>query len=119
MVKGVSQSVTKYHIWEGGWQKCNVTNFIGKVTCKDKQKYLCKARAMVLVVKWLRQMAHNQEVVGLNPGTVYWMDVSDANYYIHKNNKNKGSSMGHIKQKKTFVALHKGGRGREMSPNVT
>ncbi len=30
-----------------------------------------------LVVK---QMAHNQEVVGSNPGTVYWMDVSDASY---------------------------------------
>jgi hypothetical protein len=23
-------------------------------------------------------MAHNQEVVSLNPDTVYWMDVSDA-----------------------------------------
>ena len=22
-------------------------------------------------------MAHDQEVVGSNPGTVYWMDVSD------------------------------------------
>jgi hypothetical protein len=22
-------------------------------------------------------MAHDQEVVGLNPGTIYWMDVSD------------------------------------------
>jgi hypothetical protein len=21
--------------------------------------------------------------MGLNPGTVYWMDVSDASYYIH------------------------------------
>jgi hypothetical protein len=21
--------------------------------------------------------------VGLNPGTIYWMDVSDANYYIN------------------------------------
>jgi hypothetical protein len=28
-------------------------------------------------------MAHDQEVVGLNPGTVYWMDVSDASYYIN------------------------------------
>jgi hypothetical protein len=25
-------------------------------------------------------MAHDQEVVGSNPGTVYWMDVSDASY---------------------------------------
>jgi hypothetical protein len=23
---------------------------------------------------WLRKMAHDQEVVGSNPGTVYWMD---------------------------------------------
>jgi hypothetical protein len=27
-------------------------------------------------------MAHDQEIVGSNPGTVYWMDVSDARYYI-------------------------------------
>jgi hypothetical protein len=28
-------------------------------------------------------MAHDQEVMGSNPGTVYWMDVSDdARYYI-------------------------------------
>ena len=27
-------------------------------------------------------MAHDQEVVGSNPGTVYWMDVSDSRYYI-------------------------------------
>ena len=27
-------------------------------------------------------MAHDHKVVGLNPGTVYWMDVSDASYYI-------------------------------------
>jgi hypothetical protein len=28
------------------------------------------------------QMAHDQEVVGSNPNTVYWMDVSnDASYY--------------------------------------
>ena len=37
------------------------------------------ARAMVY---WLRQTAHDQEVMGLNPGTVYWMDVSNASYYI-------------------------------------
>jgi hypothetical protein len=24
---------------------------------------------------WLRKMAHNQEVVGSSPGTLYWMDV--------------------------------------------
>jgi hypothetical protein len=31
-------------------------------------------------------MAHDQEVVGSNPGTVYWMDVSnDASYYIKEN----------------------------------
>jgi hypothetical protein len=28
-------------------------------------------------------MTHDQEVMGLNPGTVYWMDVSYiASYYI-------------------------------------
>ncbi len=43
-------------------------------------------------------MAHDQEVVGLNPGTIYWMDVSNASYYIQENNKNKGSRMGHTKK---------------------
>ncbi len=41
--------------------------------------------------------AHVQEVVGSNPA-VYWMDVSDASYYIHENNENKGSRMGHTKK---------------------
>jgi hypothetical protein len=28
-------------------------------------------------------MVHDQEIVGSNPGTIYWMDVSDdASYYI-------------------------------------
>jgi hypothetical protein len=38
--------------------------------------------------------------VGSNPGTVYWMAVTDASYYIKfilKNNKNKGSQMGNTK----------------------
>ncbi len=39
-------------------------------------------------------MAHDQEVTGLNPGTIYWMDVSD----VHKNHKNKDSQMGHTKK---------------------
>ncbi len=61
-------------------------------TAKDRQS---EARAMV---QWLRQTAHDQEVVGLNFGTVYWTNVSDASYYIHKIIKNKGCQMGHIKK---------------------
>ena len=30
------------------------------------------------LVYWLRLKSHNQEIVGLNPNTVYWMDVSNA-----------------------------------------
>jgi hypothetical protein len=46
-------------------------------------------------------MAHDQEVVGSNPGTVYWMDVrDDASFYIKKKIENKGSQMRHTK--KTF-----------------
>ncbi len=46
-----------------------------------------------------RQMAHDQEVVGSNPGTIYWMDVSDdASYYIKRKNENKGSQMKHTKK---------------------
>ncbi len=36
------------------------------------------------MVQWLRQRAHDQEVVGSNPGTVYWLDVSDASYYVKR-----------------------------------
>jgi hypothetical protein len=44
-------------------------------------------------------MAHDQEVVGSNPSTVNWMDVSDdASYYIKKKIENKGSQMGHTKK---------------------
>ncbi len=43
-------------------------------------------------------MAHDQEVVGSNPNTEYWMDVSDdASYYIKENWK-KYSQMGHTKK---------------------
>ena len=48
------------------------------------------------LVKWLSHMAHDQEVVGSNPGTVYWMDVSKASLNIRK--RYKGSQMGHIKK---------------------
>ena len=42
---------------------------------------------------------HVQEVMGSNPA-VYWMDVSDASYYIFiEKKKNKGSQMGHTKKK--------------------
>jgi hypothetical protein len=46
-------------------------------------------------------MAHDQEAVGSNPDTIYWMDVSIASYYIkfiHKNNENTGGQMGHTKK---------------------
>ncbi len=39
--------------------------------------------------------------MGSNPGTVFWMGVSDASYYTTtymKINKNKGSRMGHTKK---------------------
>ena len=45
-------------------------------------------------------MAHSQDVVGLNPGTLYWMNVRDTSYYINiqKNNENRGGQMGHTKK---------------------
>ncbi len=33
--------------------------------------------------QWLRQTAHDQEVVGLNPGTIYWEDVSNYARLLH------------------------------------
>ncbi len=37
----------------------------------------------VAMVQWVKQTAQDAEVVGFNSGTVYWMDVSDASYYIN------------------------------------
>jgi hypothetical protein len=58
------------------------------------------------MIEWLRQTNHDEEVVSSNPGTVYWMDVSDATYNIniHKNNENNGSQIGHT-LKKNLTAL--------------
>jgi hypothetical protein len=44
-------------------------------------------------------MAHDQEIVGSNPGTVYWMDVSDASYYIIEKLKIKVAKWGTPKKK--------------------
>jgi hypothetical protein len=33
------------------------------------------------------------------------MDVSNASYYIHENNENKGSQMGQTKKKKLFFLI--------------
>jgi hypothetical protein len=54
---------------------------------------------VAICIKWLRQTAHDQEVMSSNPGTVYWMDVRDnAIYYIKRKIENKGSQMGHTKK---------------------
>ncbi len=45
------------------------------------------------MVYWLRQMAHDQEFVGSNPGTVYCMDVSDLKAITRKKFENKGSQI--------------------------
>jgi hypothetical protein len=42
-------------------------------------------------------MAHNQEVVGSNPGTAYWMDVSKLLAITLKKIGNKVSQMWHPK----------------------
>jgi hypothetical protein len=62
----------------------------------DRQTEIEKERVGVshgLVVK--AERTHDQGIVSSNPGTVYWMDISDASYHIHKN---KGSQMGHTKK---------------------
>ncbi len=42
--------------------------------------------------------AHVQEVMGLNPA-VYWMDVSDASFYVFNEKGHKGSQVVHTKKK--------------------
>ncbi len=41
-----------------------------------------KNARQVAMVKRLRQTAYSQEVVSSKPDILYWMDVSDASYYI-------------------------------------
>jgi hypothetical protein len=41
-------------------------------------------------------MARDQEILGSNPSTVYWMDVSDASYYIKEKFKIKVAKWGYI-----------------------
>ncbi len=54
----------------------------------------------------LRQMAHDQEVVGSNPGTVYWMDLSDdESYYIKRKLKIKVAKWGTPKKKNLTLAF--------------
>jgi len=43
-------------------------------------------------------MAHDQEVVGSKPGTVYWMDVSFASYNIKEKLKIKVAKWGTSKK---------------------
>ena len=51
-------------------------------------------------------MAHDQEVMGSIPGTVYWMDVSDdASYYIKRKLKIKVAQMGHTILKKKYIYI--------------
>jgi hypothetical protein len=48
--------------------------------------------------------------VGSNPCTIYWMDVSDASYYIQENNEIKLAEWGTPKKnvkKKMFIRRSK------------
>jgi hypothetical protein len=67
-----------------------------------------KVQNFKAVVYWLRQMAHDQETVGSNPGTVYWMDASNASYYIKEKLKIKvakwGTSKKNFKVQKFYAA---------------
>ncbi len=42
------------------------------------------------------QMAHDQDIVGSNPGIPYWMDLSDASYYIKRKIENLVAKWGKI-----------------------
>jgi hypothetical protein len=50
------------------------------------------------MVYWLRPMAHDQEVMGSNSGTLYWMELSNLLAIALKKIENKGRQMGHTKK---------------------
>jgi hypothetical protein len=44
-------------------------------------------------------MAHNQEVMSLNPDTIYWMDISNAKAItLSRKWRKESSRMGHTKK---------------------
>jgi hypothetical protein len=45
-------------------------------------------------------MAHDQEIVCSDPGTAYWMDVSNASYYIINKMEIKVAKQGTTKKMK-------------------
>jgi hypothetical protein len=51
-------------------------------------------------------MAHDQEVVGSSPGTIFWMDVSNLLAITLKKIENKGKQMGHTKKNIVEVTLY-------------
>jgi hypothetical protein len=51
-------------------------------------------------------MAHDQEIMGSNPGTVYWMDVSNARYYIVEKLKIKVENGAHQKNIKKIQSAN-------------
>jgi hypothetical protein len=50
-------------------------------------------------------MAHDQEIVGSNPDIVYWMDVSNASYYIKEKFKIKIAKWGTPKKILSVIIL--------------
>jgi hypothetical protein len=51
-------------------------------------------------------MAYDQEVLGSNPVTIYWMDASDdASYYIKRKLKIKEAKWGTPKKKVSYLIL--------------
>jgi hypothetical protein len=60
------------------------------------------------MVQWLRQTAHDPEVMSSNPCTVYWMDVSDASNYVIKKMEIKVAKWGTPKkifEKRSFLLI--------------
>jgi hypothetical protein len=77
---------------------------------QESQSRLCQTSRLrvlgkkpgLVVSSWLGQKAHIQEDVGLKPA-VYWMNVSNASYYICNEKGNKGSQKGHTKKKRIKI----------------
>jgi hypothetical protein len=45
-------------------------------------KKVASAQKTVGIKYWVFARSHDQGIVSSKPGTIYWMDVSDASYYI-------------------------------------
>jgi hypothetical protein len=58
------------------------------------------------MVKWLRQITHNQDVVGSNPNKVFWMEYNQQYQVFYCKKKKKYRQPCDVHQKNIVNIIH-------------